>query len=169
MTQCFVALGSNLDNPMAQVTRAIQEIDQQDGLLVTAVSSWYESPPLGPADQPNYINGVASLNCTLTPHELLLCLQGIENDHDRRREQHWGPRTLDLDILLYGNQVVDDPNLQIPHLQMHQRMFVLQPLHQLAPDLALPCGTQLASLLACCPGEKLPIAECDGTDRKAPG
>ncbi len=163
MTQCFIALGSNLDSPMAQVTSAVNDIDQQDGLQVLAVSSWYESKALGPADQPDYINGVVSIDCTLAPLELLHRLQAIENNHGRQRGQHWGPRTLDLDILLFGELSIGEPDLQIPHPQMRQRRFVLQPLHELAPDLALPCGTQLASLLACCPGGKLQIAKCDGS------
>ena len=96
-------------------------------------SPWYSSPPMGPADQPDYINGVAKLETTLPPLPLLKALQGIESTHHRVKLEHWGPRTLDLDILLYGNQVIDLPELRIPHAEMATRNFVLFPLADIAP------------------------------------
>lgn len=149
----YIALGSNLDNPQQQVLRAIIELEALPDTHVTAVSPWYSSPPMGPADQPDYINGVAKLETTLPPLPLLKALQGIESTHHRVKLEHWGPRTLDLDILLYGNQVIDLPELRIPHAEMATRNFVLFPLADIAPQLVLPDGISLAELLESCPPE----------------
>ncbi len=163
MTLCYVALGSNLDNPMGQVTRALAAIEQLPGTRVLSVSSWYESDPVGPGDQPTYINGVAGLEYADSAHLLLEQLQTIEAAQGRQRGQRWAARTLDLDILLFGNQHFEDEQLSVPHPRMNQRNFVLQPLAELAPDLTLPCGTPIASLLAHCPQGGL--RKLDGTNR----
>ena len=149
----YIALGSNLDKPQQQVLRAIIELEALPDTHVTAVSPWYSSLPMGPTDQPDYINGVAKLETTLPPLSLLKALQGIENAHHRVKLEHWGSRTLDLDILLYGNEVIDLPELHIPHTGMATRNFVLFPLADIAPQLVLPDGIALAELLENCPSE----------------
>lgn len=115
-----------------------------------AVSPWYSSKALGPGSQPDYRNGVAQLATTLSPGQLLAALQAIEHRQGRQREQRWAARTLDLDILLYGDLVMASVNLTIPHPQMTERNFVLSPLFDLAPGLILPDGTTLVSHLANC-------------------
>ncbi|HWV11155.1 MAG TPA: 2-amino-4-hydroxy-6-hydroxymethyldihydropteridine diphosphokinase, partial [Pseudomonas sp.] len=123
---------------------------------LAATSSFYASDPLGPADQPRYVNAVAALDTTLEPLTLLDALQTIEQNQGRvRKAERWGPRTLDLDILLFGERLLDEPRLQVPHYHMHARAFVLYPLAELAPDLQLPDGRPLSALLAQCPFEGL--------------
>jgi len=144
----YIGIGSNLDNPRQQVAAAVAALEQLPQSQLVAVSPWYRSAPLGPGDQPDYINGVARIATTLPPEPLLTALQDIENRQGRRRDIRWGPRTLDLDILLYGDDTLASPRLTVPHPQLKQRNFVLVPLHDLAPALQLPDGTILAELLA---------------------
>ena len=144
----FIGIGSNLDNPRQQVADAVVALRQLPQSQLVAVSPWYRSAPLGPGDQPDYINGVARIDTTLQPEPLLVALQDIENRQGRRRDIRWGPRTLDLDILLYGDSTIASPQLTIPHPQLTLRNFVLFPLCDLAPALQLPDGTILAELLA---------------------
>lgn len=146
----YIGLGSNLDNPLQQVATAFDELQRLPHSRLTARSSLYRSDPLGPQDQPEYVNAVAELHTSLQPLQLLDALQAIEQAHRRVRERHWGPRTLDLDILLYGDLVSDLPRLQVPHPQMHLRSFVLVPLHQIAPELQVPGLGSLSDLLAQC-------------------
>ncbi|MBT8446495.1 MAG: 2-amino-4-hydroxy-6-hydroxymethyldihydropteridine diphosphokinase [Gammaproteobacteria bacterium] len=144
-----VGLGANLDEPVRQVTRALKELDAIAGATVTRVSSLYRTPPLGPGDQPDYVNAVAELSCTIGPHALLDALQAIENAHGRRRGAvRWTPRTLDLDLLLYGNQVIADERLTVPHRELANRAFVLVPLNELDSDKVIPGQPPLAELLA---------------------
>jgi 2-amino-4-hydroxy-6-hydroxymethyldihydropteridine diphosphokinase len=151
MTEVFVALGANLAEPQAQILRAIAALQNIPATELLACSPLYSSSPMGPQDQPDYINAVARLQTSLAPHALLDELQRIELDQGRvRKDERWGPRTLDLDILLFGQQVIDDERLTIPHYGMKQRAFVLVPLFDLAPDLTLPDGNQLAELAAAC-------------------
>ncbi len=157
MTHCFIGLGSNLEQPLQQVSRAVDELARIAGCQLLGHSPWYRSKAVGPGDQPDYINGVAALDCQLAPIALLDQLQAIENTHLRRRVEHWGPRTLDLDLLLYGEQQIAQPRLTVPHPLMLERNFVLYPLHDLAPELQLPDGTLLASLLDYCPKGELQI------------
>lgn len=149
----YVSLGSNLNNPQQQVITAITELNETSSTKVAALSHWYCTSPMGPQDQPDYINGVAKLETKLNPEQLLNAVQKIEHLHFRERKEHWGARTLDLDILLYGNQTINLPNLQIPHPGMTTRNFVLLPLADIDPLLILPDGTTLASLLESCPSE----------------
>ena len=122
----------------------------QSQLLGT--SSFYASDPLGPADQPRYVNAVAALDTELQPWQLLDALQRIEQEQGRvRKAERWGPRTLDLDILLFGERLIDDERLTVPHYHMHARAFVLYPLAEIAPDLKLPDGRALIELLGACP------------------
>lgn len=156
----FVALGSNLDNPRAQVERALTELGNISGTTLIAHSRLYWSPPLGPPDQPNFVNAVAALETTLTPRALLDALIGIERTHGRTRNgQRWGPRTLDLDLLLVGDVVQDEAGLTLPHPGLTQRAFVLYPLAELAPDLGIPGVGPLRALLARVPAGDLAVIE----------
>nr|WP_314481930.1 2-amino-4-hydroxy-6-hydroxymethyldihydropteridine diphosphokinase [uncultured Pseudomonas sp.] len=150
-TRVYVGLGSNLDAPAEQLHSALAALDQVQATRLVAASAFYTSDSLLPG-QPRYTNAVAALASALPPLDLLDALQAIENDQGRVRKERWGPRTLDLDILLYGDQVLDLPRLQVPHYHMHARPFVLYPLAELVPaDFRLADGRALAQLLADCP------------------
>jgi 2-amino-4-hydroxy-6-hydroxymethyldihydropteridine diphosphokinase len=152
MERVYIGLGSNLAEPLAQLRGALAALAALPQSRLVAVSSFYASDPLGPADQPRYVNAVAALDTDLAPLALLDALQAIELDQGRvRKAERWGPRTLDLDILLFGERRLDEPRLSVPHYHMHARPFVLYPLAELAPDLRLPDGRRLADLLAACP------------------
>jgi 2-amino-4-hydroxy-6-hydroxymethyldihydropteridine diphosphokinase len=157
MIRCYIALGSNLGEPRQQLASALHDLGLVANTQLVECSPWYRSPAVGPGEQPDYLNAVASIDTTLEPMELLRALQDIENKHGRQREVRWGARTLDLDILLYGNQQIDSPTLTVPHPRMTVRDFVLYPLNDIAPDVSLPCGTTLASLLTRCPKQKLQL------------
>jgi 2-amino-4-hydroxy-6-hydroxymethyldihydropteridine diphosphokinase len=151
----FIGLGSNLDDPQRQVRRALAELAELPASHVSAASALYRSPPLQgpgvPRDQPDYINAVARLETVLAAEALLDALQAIEARHGRVRSgAHWGPRTLDLDILLYGDLRIDTPRLHVPHPGLAERNFVLQPLAEIAPDLDIPGLGPLRGLLARC-------------------
>lgn len=148
----YIGLGSNLSEPLRQLQSAIEAIREIPTTQVAAVSPFYISDPLGPADQPRYVNAVAALDTDLAPLALLDALQAIELEQGRvRKDERWGPRTLDLDILLFGERQLDEPRLTVPHYHMHARAFVLYPLADLAPQLRLPDGRSLSELLADCP------------------
>jgi 2-amino-4-hydroxy-6-hydroxymethyldihydropteridine diphosphokinase len=157
MTVSYIALGSNLGNPEAQLASAIQALGHASGCELIAQSPWYRSAAIGPGQQPDYLNAVAQLETLLSPRQLLHTLQAIEQAHGRERTLHWGARTLDLDILLYGVETISDTGLTIPHPRLQERNFVLYPLFDLAPELRLPCGTTIASLLARCPRQGLQL------------
>ena len=146
--EAFVALGANLENPLQQVRQAISELAAIEHTHVLAVSSLYRTAPVGYAGQPDFINAVAKLQTGLSPHELLDALHVIENRHGRRRSVRNAPRTLDLDLLLYGTRVVHEEGLTLPHPRMHERAFVLMPLAEIAPDAPLPGNAPLSQLLA---------------------
>ena len=147
MTTTYIALGSNLENPGLQLQRAVDEIDSTTGMTLTGCSKLYLSDPVGPEGQPDYCNAVIQVETTLEPIALLDAMQAIENNHGRVRTVRWGPRTLDLDILLYGNEVISCERLTVPHYQMHVRNFVVCPLSDISPDLTLPSGEKLSSLV----------------------
>lgn len=149
--RCFIGLGSNLNNPTEQVVRALDELATLDKCQFIQASSLYASAPVGPQDQPDFINAVAEIETELPPHLLLDQLQAIEQKHERVRERHWGPRTLDLDLLLYGDQEINTERLIVPHPFMHERSFVLYPLSEISPDVEIPQDKQLSSLLVECP------------------
>jgi 2-amino-4-hydroxy-6-hydroxymethyldihydropteridine diphosphokinase len=152
----FIGLGSNLDEPRQQVARALRELAGLPDTTLAAQSSLYRSAPMGPPDQPAYINAVARLETRLAPEALLDALQAIEARHGRvRGDERWGPRTLDLDILLYADVRIDKPRLQVPHPGLAERNFVLQPLAEIAPDLDIPGLGPLRDLLARCPPDAL--------------
>src|SRR5258708_7487396 len=148
MVEAFVGLGANLENPLHEVGQAISELDALDRPRMVAVSSLYRSAPVGYADQPDFINAVAKLQTGLSPRELLDALHVIENRHGRRRSIRNAPRTLDLDLLLYGILVVDEDGLTLPHPRMHERAFVLLPLAEIAPEAPLPGRASVLQLLA---------------------
>ncbi len=147
----YVALGSNLDDPIGQLQQAQLELANLPACELLATSSLYASKPMGPQDQPDYVNAVVKLATELQPIALLDALQQLENEHQRVRQRRWGPRTLDLDIVLYNQQRIDQPRLQVPHIGMHERNFVLYPLAELDSNLQLPDGTSIAELLDNCP------------------
>ena len=151
----YIGLGSNLDDPLAQVQRAIMELENIPHTSVQATSALYRSRAVGPGEQPDYINAAALVNTELKPLELLDALQVIEKAHRRVRSEHWGPRTLDLDILLLDEQTIDSERLKVPHPYLTQRNFVLYPLADIAPELSLPDGTALKELIAQCPQDGL--------------
>ena len=148
MIRAYIAIGSNLGDPVAQARQAIAALKQEPGIEVVAESSLYSSTPMGPQDQPDYINAVIAIDTALPPLALLDRTQAIEQEHGRvRKAERWGPRTLDLDIILYGDLVHDCERLTVPHYGMKVREFVLYPLAEIAPDLILPDQTALQTLL----------------------
>ena len=148
----FVALGSNLDNPDWQVQQALREIDELPETALVKISAMYETAPVGVLDQPPFVNAVAQVTTTLSPHDFLARLHAIEAQHGRVRksanEQINGPRTLDLDILLFDEISINERGLVIPHPRMHERAFVLVPLVEIAPDIVLPGKGFAKALLA---------------------
>ncbi len=150
--QVYIALGSNLENPLQQILTATVSLSQIPDTILLQASFCYISPPMGPADQPDFINRVVSLNTRLPAEILLDYLQEIERKQNRIRQKHWGPRTIDLDILLYGNEMITTERLTIPHVGLSDRAFFLYPLTEIAPHLILPNGKSLADLkIACLP------------------
>ncbi|NVJ59551.1 MAG: 2-amino-4-hydroxy-6-hydroxymethyldihydropteridine diphosphokinase [Gammaproteobacteria bacterium] len=144
----YIGLGSNLGNSEQHLLLAFEALEKLSLTLSFKRSSLYRSAPMGPQDQNDYLNAVAEFKCDLPPIELLDQLQSIEQQHDRKRQgERWGPRTLDLDLLLYGNKAIDLPRLKVPHYGLKERNFVLLPLFELAPNLELPDGTGVAQLL----------------------
>jgi len=145
---CYIGLGSNLGASVDTLDSAVKEIKSIQDVEQFQVSSYYQSKPQGPQDQPDYINAVASFTTSLEPEVLLDQLQMIEKGHGRvRNETQWAARTLDLDILLYGNHQINTDRLKVPHPWMKQREFVLYPLYEIAPDLELPDGGLLTEYL----------------------
>lgn len=138
--RAYIGLGANLDHPAAQLQRALIELTGLPDTQLTSHSHVYRSKPLGLQDQPDFLNAVAALQTRLEPLELMRHLHAIEERHGRRRspDSHWGPRTLDLDLLLYADLSLQTPELTLPHPELHKRSFVLYPLAELAPDLVIP-------------------------------
>jgi 2-amino-4-hydroxy-6-hydroxymethyldihydropteridine diphosphokinase len=151
MTRAYIGLGSNLENPHLQLSKALHALAQLPTTTVVATSALYQSMPVGPQNQPDYLNAVVALDTVLEPLALLDALQTIEAQQGRARKEHWGARTLDLDILLFGNHIINTPRLIIPHPYLSQRSFVLMPLADISPDLQLPDGQWLVDLVKLCP------------------
>ena len=151
MERIYIGMGSNLADPAEQLRSAVDALAQLPQTELIGVSAFYQSDSLLPG-QPRYTNAVAALDSTLPPLELLDALQAIENGQGRERLERWGPRTLDLDIVLFGDRLIDEPRLKVPHYHMQERAFVLYPLAELAPaDMRLADGRSLSGLLAACP------------------
>ncbi|SIT11435.1 2-amino-4-hydroxy-6-hydroxymethyldihydropteridine diphosphokinase [Neptunomonas antarctica] len=148
---CYIGLGSNLESPRQQVTTALEELKQIPGCTLLSSSSLYRSDPVGPAGQPDYVNAVALLDTALTPEALLDQLQILEQQHRRVRHTHWGPRTLDLDIIMFGDLIINSDRLAVPHPFAGERNFVLWPLSEISPGLIFPDGRSINDLLVACP------------------
>lgn len=138
MAKAWIGLGSNLENPRKQIMDAFVELAELPTTQLIKKSSLWQSKPFGPQDQPDFINAVAEINTLLTPLELLAELQNLEKLHDRKRERHWGPRTLDLDLLLYEQEQLATAKLTLPHPGIKERAFVLCPLAELDKNLFIP-------------------------------
>ncbi len=138
---CYIGLGSNLENelgsPIEHVKQAFKKIQEEEKIRTERISSFYTSVPMGPQDQPDFVNAVVGFETQLTPFELLAFCQQLEQQAKRARLRHWGERSLDVDILLYGDEEVNTSQLTIPHAGLHERNFVLIPLRELAPDLMI--------------------------------
>ncbi|MCH8502387.1 MAG: 2-amino-4-hydroxy-6-hydroxymethyldihydropteridine diphosphokinase [Aliidiomarina sp.] len=142
--RCFIGLGANLEQPLITVQRAAEVLARHPALHNWRCSSLYQSKPMGPQDQPDYVNAVACFDTELQPLDLLDTLQSIEQQFGRLRGRRWGPRTLDLDLLFYANENINHERLTVPHPGILEREFVLIPLAELAPDLLLPTGQTAA-------------------------
>jgi 2-amino-4-hydroxy-6-hydroxymethyldihydropteridine diphosphokinase len=153
--RAFVGLGANLGEPEAQVRRAVAALGQFPRTRLIAASSLYRSAPVGVGEQPDFINAVAKLETTLTARELLEELLTTEARFGRERPSPGAPRTLDLDLLLYGEQVIAEPGLAVPHPRMHERAFVLMPLAEIAAELSIPRKGNVKTLLAACRNQKV--------------
>ena len=148
MTLAYIAIGSNLASPLEQVNAAVQALGDIPQSQIVAVSSFYRTPPLGPQDQPDYLNAAVVLETALDAETLLDNTQRIELQQGRvRKEERWGPRTLDLDIMLFGHETINTERLTVPHYDMKNRGFMLWPLFEVAPDLIFPDGISLKSIL----------------------
>ncbi|HAU07104.1 MAG TPA: 2-amino-4-hydroxy-6-hydroxymethyldihydropteridine diphosphokinase [Gammaproteobacteria bacterium] len=150
VVKAYIAIGSNLQDPILQAKQA------QTALAMLSITGWYQhsplycSAPMGPQDQPDYINGVTMIDTCLTPLSLLSKLQAIEKAQGRIRKRHWGERTLDLDLLLYGDMIYNSTTLTVPHPGITERDFVLYPLADIAPDITIPGHGPIASCLLSC-------------------
>lgn len=144
--RAWIGLGSNLDDPQRHVEQALEELDRLPLTRRLGASRCYASRPLGPQDQPDFINAVALIETRLSPLALLDQLQALEQRHRRVRARHWGPRTLDLDLLLFDDSVLALPRLNVPHPELTRRAFVVVPLLELEPSLMLPDGRPLAGM-----------------------
>jgi 2-amino-4-hydroxy-6-hydroxymethyldihydropteridine diphosphokinase len=150
MTRVYVGLGSNLGDREEALRKAIELLGREPGVAVRAVSTFRETDPVGVTEQPRFLNAVAELETAVPPRELLDRLLAIERELGRQRtaERRWGPRAIDLDLLLYGDEVIDEQGLRVPHPRLAERRFVLEPLEELDPDLSLPDGRRIKNLLA---------------------
>ena len=138
MTRAYVGLGANIGPRETTLVRAVDRLRATDGIEVLAVSQLRETEPVGVVDQPPFLNGAVELETALAPRELLDVLLEIERALGRERHERWGPRTVDLDLLVYGDEIVDEPGLSVPHPRLHERRFALEPLSELAPELDVP-------------------------------
>ncbi|WNP33895.1 2-amino-4-hydroxy-6-hydroxymethyldihydropteridine diphosphokinase [Enterobacter kobei] len=155
MTLAYIAIGSNLASPLEQVNAAITALGEIPHSQIVARSAFYRTPPLGPQDQPDYLNAAVALDTTLDADTLLDHTQRIELAQGRvRKAERWGPRSLDLDIMLFGDEVINTPRLTVPHYDMHNRGFMLWPLFEIAPEVLFPDGTPLACVLTQCGAPK---------------
>ena len=154
----YVGLGANLGDPRLQLQEALARLADSEEIEVVKVSSFYLNPPLGPPDQSWYVNAVAQIRTRLTPEELLRVLHRVELEMGRFRQERWGPRLIDLDLLLYGGEILSGPDLKVPHPEMQHRSFVLVPLAEIAPQAWHPALRKTVAEL---------LAELDPQDREA--
>jgi 2-amino-4-hydroxy-6-hydroxymethyldihydropteridine diphosphokinase len=144
----FVGIGSNLGDREENLRRAVEQLSAEEGIDVTAVSETRETEPVGPVEQGPFLNAAVRIETGLAPRELLERLLAVEERLGRVREERWGPRTIDLDLLLYDDVSVDEPGLTVPHPRLHERRFALEPLADLAPSLKIPGKGSISALLA---------------------
>lgn len=149
VTRAYVGLGANLGDREAMLRSALELLEAEPGIELVAVSKLRDTDPVGIADQPRFLNAAAAVETDLSPRELLDRLLGIERRLGRTREgPRFGPRTIDLDLLLYGDEQIDEPGLEVPHPRLHERLFALEPLADLDPDLVVPGRGPLADIVA---------------------
>jgi 2-amino-4-hydroxy-6-hydroxymethyldihydropteridine diphosphokinase len=150
LIRAYVGLGANLGDREETIRRAVGLLDAEEGIELVAVSTLRETDPVGYADQPPFLNGAAAIDTELAPRRLLEGLLAVERELGRVRAEgpRYGPRTIDLDLLLYGDVVLDEPGLTVPHPRLAERRFVLEPLHELDPGLHLPDGRAVLDLLS---------------------
>jgi 2-amino-4-hydroxy-6-hydroxymethyldihydropteridine diphosphokinase len=150
MARAYVGLGSNLGDREETLAAAVERLRAQPEIEVVAVSRFRETEPVGPVEQPRFLNGAVALETTLGAQELLRRLLEVERGlgRDRQAGQRWGPRTVDLDLLVYGDQTIEAPGLSVPHPRLHERRFALEPLAELDPALVVPGRGPVAALLA---------------------
>lgn len=148
MPSAFIGIGSNLGDRKRAIEDALRLLAAHRGIEVVAVSAIRETDPVEVVDQPRFLNAAAKLETDLPPRVLLRRLLGVERELGRVRTVRYGPRTIDLDLLLYGDEVVDEPGLRVPHPRLHERRFVLEPLHDLDPGLVVPGVGEIRALLA---------------------
>ena len=152
----YIGIGSNLDNPVAQVLEAVEELEMIPDTILAERSTLYSARPMGPKDQPDYVNAVVAMDTLLSADELHKALIRIEDLQGRVREgEKWGPRIIDLDLLLYGNSTIDTATLTVPHPGMHERDFVIIPLEEVAGNLKIPGRGNLYSLINKCKSHSL--------------
>lgn len=148
MIRVYIALGSNLAQPIDQINCALEALAHLPRTQLVVCSSFYRSKPLGPQNQPDFLNAVVALDTQLPPEQLLDCTQAIEQNQGRvRKAERWGPRTLDLDILLYGDRSINTERLTVPHYDMKNREFMLYPLFEIEPELRFPDGEVLYDII----------------------
>jgi 2-amino-4-hydroxy-6-hydroxymethyldihydropteridine diphosphokinase len=149
-TTAYIGLGANLGEREVKIRRAVDSLAAADELRLVAVSELRETDPVGYEDQPKFLNGVAVVETTVSARDLLARLLGIERElgRDRASSERWGPRAIDLDLLLYGARVINEPGLRVPHPRLHERRFVLEPLAEVAPGLVVPGRGRVSDLLA---------------------
>jgi len=148
MERCYIGLGSNLSDRIGMISKAIGCLSSCGGIAVSAISRFYRTPPWGVVDQPDFVNAVVEVHTHLSPGELLSLAKSIEASLGRRPGRRWGPREIDIDILLYGCSVLDSDDLSIPHPRMCERAFVIAPLAEISPDLVHPVsGMKMADIL----------------------
>jgi len=153
--RAYIALGSNLDDPVAQVRAGVQALGKLPDTRLVCCSSLYRTAPVGVTDQPDFINAVCAADTGLPAGALMRALLNIERAHGRQRDIQGGPRTLDLDLLLYGEMVCHEPGLTLPHPRLHERAFVLYPLSEIAPGLNIPGRGRVEALRTGCAGQAI--------------
>ena len=151
--RAYIGLGANLADREGTIEQAVGLLGAEPGIEVVSVSSLRETEPWGRVAQPAFVNGAVAVETTLEPRALLGVLLDVERRLGRVRNERWGPRTIDLDLLLYGDGVLDEPGLTVPHPRLHERAFALEPLQELDPELAVPGRGSVADLLAALAGE----------------
>ena len=152
----YIGLGSNLEDPVAQVLDAVEELEMIPDSILVERSSLYRGKPMGSADQPDYVNAVVVMDTLLSPTDFLQVLTRIEDLQGRARDgEKWGPRIIDLDLLMYGKQKINTPDLTVPHPGMHERDFVIVPLSEVAGDVNIPGKGRLTALINKCENHSL--------------